>query len=223
VDAAVEALCAGGLAEDEGLLLAGQLDGHVRGVQRPLAALPTAQQRVHQEACPGRPPAHLGLDELLARRHAVPRCLELLRQVHDLDQADGHAQVDPGASSVAGAPVVAGEHEQRLHAADARRLEIALEELAGAGGVGIAGLCLRAEARGRVFHEPGRCQCLVSADGWEVGGIPHGQRQQRPHQVRLKRPVPDAQQQRRRVVEAPFVRAPQIAVLDLVRQQVERV
>ena len=151
--AVVELLGTRGLTEDKVLALARQLDGHVVGLQRALPPLASAQQRVHQEAGPGSATADFGLDELVTCGHAVARDLELLGQVHDLDEADGHAEIDPGAPSVAGAPVVAGEHEQRLHAADARRLEVRLQHLAGVGGVGVAGLGLRAERRRGVFDE----------------------------------------------------------------------
>jgi hypothetical protein len=53
--------------------------------------------------------------------------------------------------------------------------------------------------------------------------VPDGQGNYGPRQPWLEGAVADAQQQRRRVVEAPFVRAAQIAVLDLVRQQVKRI
>jgi hypothetical protein len=54
-------------------------------------------------------------------------------------------------------------------------------------------------------------------------GIPYSESQHRPGQPWLERAVANTQQQRGRVVEAPFVRAPQVAVLDLVREQIERV
>lgn len=145
-----------GLAKDKVLALAGQLDGHVCGGQGPLAALAAAQQRVHEEAGPGGAAADLGLDELVAGRDAVAGDARLAGQVHDLDEADGHAQVDPGAPAIASAPVVAGEHEQGLDAADGGRLEVLLQDLAGVGGVGIAGLSLGAEGRRRVFDEAAR-------------------------------------------------------------------
>jgi hypothetical protein len=46
-------------------------------------------------------------------------------------------------------------HQGFLHAADRGRLEVLLQDLAGMGGVGIAGLSLRLERRRRVFDEPG--------------------------------------------------------------------
>ena len=52
---------------------------------------------------------------------------------------------------------------------------------------------------------------------------PDGEGQNRPHHPHLERAVADAQQQRRGVVEGPLVRAAQVAVLDLVGQQVEGV
>lgn len=145
-----------GLAKDKVLALAGQLDGHVCGRQRPLAALAAAQQRVHEEAGPGGAAADFGLDELLARGDAVARDARLARQVHDLDEADGHAQVYPGAPSVAGAPVMAGQHEEGLDAADGGRFEVLLQDLAGMGGIGIASLCLGAEGGRGVLDESGK-------------------------------------------------------------------
>lgn len=59
--------------------------------------------------------------------------------------------------------------------------------------------------------------------GGPAGGIPDGQRQHRPGHPWLEGAVADAQQQGRGVVEAPLVRAAQVAVLDLVGQQVEGV
>lgn len=53
------------------------------------------------------------------------------------------------------------------------------------------------------------------------GGVPDGEGQHGPGQVGLEGAVADAQQQGRRVVEAPLVGAAQVAVLDLVRQQVK--
>ena len=142
-----------GLAKDKVLALAGQLDGHVGGRQRPLASLAAAEERVHQEAGPGSSAAHLGLDELLARRHAIAWYARLARQVHDLDQTNGHAQVYPRPPPVAGAPVMARQHQQRLHAADGGCLEVLLQDLAGMGGIGIAGRRLSTKGRGRLLHE----------------------------------------------------------------------
>lgn len=55
------------------------------------------------------------------------------------------------------------------------------------------------------------------------GRVPDGQGEDGPHHPRLEGAVADAQQQGRGVVEAPFVAAAQVAVLDLVREQVEGV
>lgn len=51
--------------------------------------------------------------------------------------------------------------------------------------------------------------------------VPYRQREHRPGHPWLQRAVADAQQQRRGVVEAPFVRAAQVAVLHLVGEEVE--
>ena len=52
-------------------------------------------------------------------------------------------------------------------------------------------------------------------------GIPHSEGKDSPGKVDLKGAVANAQQQRRGVVEAPLIGTPEVAVLDLVRQQVE--
>lgn len=56
-----------------------------------------------------------------------------------------------------------------------------------------------------------------------MGCVPDGQRQDGPNHPYLQRPVANAQQQRRRMVETPFVRASQVAVLDLICEQLKGV
>src|SRR4051812_27521735 len=100
------------------------------------------------------------------------------------------------------------------------------------GGIGIAGLGLRAKGRGwllyksacitSLFAQAGRRVCYYGYHGkaqWE--GMPNGQCEYRPPHPRLQGAVADVAQQRRRVVETPFVRASQVAVLGLVGEQLK--
>lgn len=85
------------------------------------------------------------------------------------------------------------------------------------GGVGIAGLSLRLEGRGRVFDESATCLDESVVKVLDCG-LPYGERENGPCHPRLEGAVADAQQQRWGVVEAPFVRAAQITVLDFVAE-----
>lgn len=58
---------------------------------------------------------------------------------------------------------------------------------------------------------------------WWPHSIPYGKRRYRPGHPWLQRTVANAQQQRRRVVEAPFVGAAQIAVPHFIRQEIKRI
>jgi len=134
---------------------------------------------------------------------------------------------------------MAGEHEEGLDAGDGGGFEVGLQDLAGVGCEGVGGGGLGGEAGWGVFdeavhtltsallqaHPQVHIECVRGGSVWGsiVGNLPYSQRQNSPRHPTLQRPVPNPQQQRRRMMETPFITTSQIGILDLVRQELKRI